>query len=774
MSVPGAEVAGPTERSDETVTWGPGFHGPEFEQGRPFRWMGRSATLAVAASDGVRYLRLAARCRFDDLSQSLVLNAGGAPVSPLGLVQGWNVVSFEMPPGATEVRLELDKLVPLDQHPGDGRDLGVQISHPTLHADAERHQQDRGDHESRLREARSRLLALRSLDLSPGRGLRHAHGFYQPEIDEGRPFRWLSRRGRLELTPLVGEGFLEMWVRGHFPDGSQTIVLAADGNRQSLELVEGWDVLSFPLPAGAGGVDLEVDKAIPLDRHPSDRRELALQIGALLVHDDTARHGHVSRQHANRVENARELRAARVELASLPPKLGIDIAGSCNVKPPCVYCDWDTSKEREGDNVDLPFNLFTLREYGPFFDNAVELVNCSIGEPFMVKTIDALLDAFGSRGKLLELTTNGQILTDVNIKKLLGRHVNLYISLDAATRQTYARLRNDTLPRILDNIRRLVEAKGGPGNPPHVYLVFMPMRANVHEVDDFVRLCARLRVDRLVLRPLNPSPGTNLLWDRAGYHYDYQQELLPFEELVSVSGRVAELCARYDVALSDQMDFGGDMGPRFHELYELGRREGAAIELQDAFPGRREPPAADAAPAPVAAPPAFTAEPPPQGAPVAARETQPEGSEPLELAAAAPSPEAGPLPICTEPWTSLYILRRGTFPCCYGGGPIAPMADFKQAWNSPLMKEIRTELRAGRFHRYCFDSPDCPIVRKAHEARDMPAAQELLFQTRRALDWVRRAGYGVPGRAYRVSKHYWRLAVARLRRTFGAGPPARP
>ena len=61
----------------------------------------------------------------------------------------------------------------------------------------------------------------------------------------------------------------------------------------------------------------------------------------------------------------------------------------------------------------------------------------------------------------------------------------------------------------------------------------MPQRANVHEVDAFVELCARLRVDRLVLRPLNPSPGVNLVWERGGYHYDYQNEILPFEDLVA-------------------------------------------------------------------------------------------------------------------------------------------------------------------------------------------------------------------------------------------------
>ena len=78
----------------------------------------------------------------------------------------------------------------------------------------------------------------------------------------------------------------------------------------------------------------------------------------------------------------------------------------------------------------------------------------------------------------------------------------------------------------------------------------MPMRANLHEVDAFVELCAELQADRLVLRPLNASEGMDLVFDREGYRFDYQRELLPFDELVRVSGRVAELCRRLGVPLA--------------------------------------------------------------------------------------------------------------------------------------------------------------------------------------------------------------------------------
>ncbi len=735
--------------ADAHAAFDAGFHGPESERGLPFQWMARAARLRVEAQAAPAYVELWARCHFSDLSQRLaVAPAGGAPEA-LELVYGWNVLSLELPAGVGELELRTDRLFPLELHPGDGRELGLQLRPPVVHADEARH--------ARVRERHARAVAnLREMHASPlgaylvsAREVRFAEGFHGHEVDEGLPFRWMARRARLAFPARPDPRYLELWARNSLPDLSQSLRVGVGPGAQTIRLAPGWNALSVELPGGSDSLELEAARLIPAAMRAGDRRDLVRELRVPLLHDDAARHAHVRRAHDNHVLNFEEQLAGALELRSTPVKLGIDLTGSCNIKPPCVYCAWDLSKEREGDNVSLPFDLDTLAEYGPFFENSTELVNCSIGEPFMMKDIDALLDAFGQRGKVLEVTTNGQILTDTNIRKLLGRNVHLYVSLDAATPATYARLRNSRFEPVLANLRRLVEAKGGPGNLPLLYLVFMPMRANVHEAADFVALAADLRADRLVLRPLNPSPGTDLVWDRAGYRYDYQQELLPWGELVRVSGRVAELCRRLGVELSDQMDFGGEMGPRFAAEYEAGRREAA-----DMFQPTSAPPAPEGEVPPTAG--SLLA---PSGAPSAA----PAGDAPPAGADEAPLP-APKLPICTEPWTSLYVLRRGTLPCCYGGAAVAPMQGFQQAWNSPLLQAIRRELRAGRFHRYCFDSPDCPLVRKSEQHADLSASQAALLRGTRLWTAWKRAGFGLPGRAYRRIKHLARNALGASQR----------
>ncbi|HUO86715.1 MAG TPA: hypothetical protein VM617_04930, partial [Thermoanaerobaculia bacterium] len=238
-------------------------------------------------------------------------------------------------------------------------------------------------------------------------------GFHDEERDEGGPFRWMGESGRLDFAPAAEERFLELEVYTEFHDLSQHLAVApvAAGAPAAaparIELCHGWNRLSSSVPAGSPGVELAANRLYPPACYPDDWRRLSVRLRPPRLHADPDRHRHVAGPHANAVANLRETLAGRSLLDSTPPVLGIDMYGVCNVKPPCVYCEWDTSKQAEGENVDRPFGVETLAAWGRLFDEAGHLVNCSIGEPFMMKGFDQLLDLFGDRGKSLEMTTNG-------------------------------------------------------------------------------------------------------------------------------------------------------------------------------------------------------------------------------------------------------------------------------------------------------------------------------------------------------------------------------
>lgn len=598
--------------------------------------------------------------------------------------------------------------------------------------------------------------------------VRLVSGFYEEERDGASRFRWMRRAAVLAVEPAAVERYLELPVLSEIADLSQELRTAAGEDRQDTPLPRGWSRVSVAVPAGVGRIELAVNRIFPRAFYPGDARELAVRLARPVLHADRHRHLAVQRQHANAVANQREMLAGATELRSTPVSLGIDLHGVCNVNPPCVYCEWDAMKALEGGNARTAFTAADLDGYGPLYDNAAMLVNCSIGEPFMMRDLDALLDAFARDAKTLEMSSNGQILTDANIARLVGRDVHLYVSLDAARPETYARLRNDTFPRIIGNLRRLVAAKGGRGRLPFVFLVFMPMRANRGELPEFVRQCAELQVDCLVLRPLNPSPTVALRTTRAGYTFDYQRELILFDELVRLSGEADELCRAWGVTLANQLDFGGATGPQFQELFEQGRRR-AAERLAVEPPPRPWPDAADtgagsAEPAGEAPVPADPAGSPMAGLAAEGGRDAPDSEEPADFGLAG-------WPACTEPWRTLYILRRGVLPCCYGGFPIAPADGYREAWNGPAIQSIRRALAAGRFGEYCLRSPSCPIVRKGLESGALPRREARILAVHRAWVLLNRATLDLPKLLFRPVKP---VVMPLLRRLGLPEPEAEP
>ena len=339
------------------------------------------------------------------------------------------------------------------------------------------------------------------------------------------------------------------------------------------------------------------------------------------------------RMEENRELNRKEFLEGKTILKSYPMNLGIDIEGRCNFKPSCVYCNFEDTKRTEGVNAAIPFNEQTLLDYGLFFKNAEQLMNCSVGEPFLSEDIVKLLEIFEREKKYLEISTNGLLLNKKIRKSLLGKNISLYVSLDAATKETYAKLRNEYFDIIIENVKQLSKERKKFKGLPRIYLVFMQMKVNLHELEDFVKLCADLKVDMMVLRPL-VQEHIHLREKRVGYEFIYKNELLSFDEFQDVSIRAKKYADKYGVNLVSQVDFN--------------------IESNNTTKRIKQ-------------------------------------------------------PLCQEPWTNFYILKRGIKPCSYGYTDIAEMKDFKKVWNGKKIQNIRKHLAKGELCDYCIKSKTCPV-----------------------------------------------------------------
>ncbi len=398
----------------------------------------------------------------------------------------------------------------------------------------------------------------------------YGKGFHEEERDDFSGFHWMTVSAELTLSAeaVAHARFLTIPVFSEFRNFSQVLTVRRGAAvLAELELIDHWNYYDVPLvPEGGIGdggtanaavtLTLSLNKPFPRKYYPDDTRLLGVRVGPPELHDDEKLHRSLQVFHRNARLNYREMAAGKTRLESFPLNLGIDIYGKCNISPHCVYCLWDSMKVLEGDNVDIPVDARTLEGYGPFFTSARTLVNCSFGEPLLHPKLGELLEFCARNRKIVELATNGQAFTERTIKALVGKPLFLYISLDAASKATYAKIRNDRWDEIIPGLRRLGEERRKAGNLPRIFMVFIPMRVNRDDLEEYFKLCLIVGADALVLRPMLFLTEPNIVEERGGHVFDYDKEMLNRREVEEVIRKAEALSRTYGVPLASQFDFG--------------------------------------------------------------------------------------------------------------------------------------------------------------------------------------------------------------------------
>jgi MoaA/NifB/PqqE/SkfB family radical SAM enzyme len=174
----------------------------------------------------------------------------------------------------------------------------------------------------------------------------------------------------------------------------------------------------------------------------------------------------------------------------------------------------------------------------------------------------------------MEISTNGQEFTERTIRARVGKPVFLYISLVAATKETYAKIRNDRWESILPKLVLLGEERKKKGNLPKIHMVFMPMRVNRYDLEEYFRLCQKIGADALILRPLLVLNKPKIEHERGGYVFDYKNELLSREELEEIFEKCTIYSEKYGVPVANQFSFG------MHDEEQFKGKEAVDLEFQ--------------------------------------------------------------------------------------------------------------------------------------------------------------------------------------------------
>lgn len=402
----------------------------------------------------------------------------------------------------------------------------------------------------------------------------YEQGWYEWEYNEFFPFAWMTREANLFLpaNQLKTHKYFSFYAFSQYANFGQKLKLVLEGSELcEVPLIKNWNFYSFAVPESVIKEDhksgyelhLSLDKLYPMKYHEEDPRELGAKISQIKFHDDDEIHKEFQFFHRNIMLNYEERKRGEMELKSYPINLGIDLLAKCNMKPPCVYCLWDWMKEEEEGYIETVVDEKTFEEYGPFFRSARLLINCSIGEPLMHPRFEQIMEYCTKHNKIMEISTNGQAFTNRTIKALVGNPIYLYISLDAATKETYAKIRNDRWESIIPNLVLLNEERKKKGNLPKIHMVFMPMKVNKNDLEDYFRLCQKIEADALILRPLLVLNKPKIEHERGGYLFNYKNELLSREELEEIFKECQAYSKKYGVPVANQFSFGSRDEERF-------------------------------------------------------------------------------------------------------------------------------------------------------------------------------------------------------------------
>lgn len=198
--------------------------------------------------------------------------------------------------------------------------------------------------------------------------------------------------------------------------------------------------------------------------------------------------------------------------AAFPSQIIVDATEICNLA--CIHCphpDFKKSEHYQGRHLDMDLHrkmVDEVREHGAGLTQYIRYT--SNGEPLVHPGIyDMLDDAVRRSGVFVALTTNGTILDEKRIEKLLACGLHLVdVSIDAHTPETYSRVRvGGRFEVTKSNVLRLIELKRQARAATRVVASFVEQPENRHESAAFEAFWKDHGADFVVIRRLHSAAG---------------------------------------------------------------------------------------------------------------------------------------------------------------------------------------------------------------------------------------------------------------------------
>jgi len=265
------------------------------------------------------------------------------------------------------------------------------------------------------------------------------------------------------------------------------------------------------------------------------------------------------RQRENIALNNKEWEEKKTILSSTPQRIFLQINAVCNAD--CIFCS---------KGYDYPlFRIDEYREkYGrqitPVLQKAREVILTGSGEfmglPDAPKIIRYFNEAFPHVEKYVATNASHLKPEIVDLIAGSGSRYTLQLSLHGSDEETHKlMMRYNAYPRVMENVRRLMEARGRGGNLS-VSFMFVMTTLNVENLPDFIRFAKDMGAERVL----------------AGYFYIYeaQQKYLSLYFKQDLANRIIDEARR----VAEEVGIEVRLPHKFGQLPESAAKPTSCIE----------------------------------------------------------------------------------------------------------------------------------------------------------------------------------------------------
>ncbi|MCK9614358.1 MAG: radical SAM protein [Candidatus Omnitrophica bacterium] len=199
--------------------------------------------------------------------------------------------------------------------------------------------------------------------------------------------------------------------------------------------------------------------------------------------------------------------------SEFPSQIIVENTELCNYS--CIHCPhhiFEKSSKYRGRNLDLSLHKKLIDEIASAGKGYCQYIRyAALGETLLQSNFIEMIEYAGKySGALLNITTNGLLLTEKKAYSLLNAGVNTFdVSIDAYSEKVYRKIRkNGDLIKVRNNCLKLIKIIKRGKYKAKMIVSFVEQPFNHKEKNKFVKFWKNAGANFVVIRPMHSASGS--------------------------------------------------------------------------------------------------------------------------------------------------------------------------------------------------------------------------------------------------------------------------